>query len=59
MMKDEEAKRIAVVEAFRVVERKAQELTIKLTKVERDRKSAEATLDEAEKQAEAQHKQLH
>ena len=59
MMKDEEAKCITAVEAFRVVERKAQELTIKLTEVERDRKSAEATLDEAEKQAEAQHKQLH
>ena len=59
MMKDEEAKRIAVVEAFRVVERKAQELTIKLTEVERDRKSAEAALDKVEKQAEAQHKQLH
>ena len=49
MMKDEEAKCIAAVEAFRVVERKTQKLTTKLTKVEREKKSAKAALDGAEK----------
>ena len=58
MMKDEEARCIAVVEAFRVVERKTQKLTTKLTKVEREKKSAKAALDGAEKQAETQRKQL-
>ena len=58
MMKDEEARCIAAVEAFRVVERKTQKLTTKLTKVEREKKSAKAALDGAEKQAETQRKQL-
>ena len=49
MMKDEEARCIAAVESFRVVERKTQKLTIKLTKVEREKKSAKAALDGAEK----------
>ena len=58
-MKDVEAQRIAAVEAFRVADKKSQELTAKLTEAERDKKSVEAALDRAEKQAEAQHKQLH
>ena len=49
MMKDEEVKRIVAVEAFRVVDKKSQEITTKLTEVERDKKSAEAALDGAEK----------
>ena len=40
MMKDEEARRIAAIKAFRVADRKAQKLTTKLTKVEREKKSA-------------------
>ena len=58
-MKDVEAQRIAAVEAFRVADKKSQELTAKLTEAERDKKSVEAALDRAEKQAEAQRKQLH
>ena len=58
MMKDEEVKRIVAVEAFRVADKKSQEITTKLTGVERDRKSAKAALDGAEKQAGAQRKIL-
>ena len=58
MMKAEETQHIATVEAFRVANKKSQELTTKLAKAEKDRKSVEVVLDEAEKQAEAQHKQL-
>ena len=53
MMKDEEARRIAAMEVFRVAERKTQELTIKLTEAEREKKSAEAALDGAKKQVES------
>ena len=49
MMKDEEVKCIVAVEAFRVVDKKSQEITTKLTEVEKDKKSAEAALDGAEK----------
>ena len=49
MMKDEEARRIVAMEVFRVVERKTQELTIKLTEAEGENKSADAALDGAEK----------
>ena len=59
MMKDEEARHIADVEAFRVAERKAQVLTTKLAEVKREKKSVEIALNKAEKQAEAQRKQLH
>ena len=52
-------RRIVIVEAFRVANKKSQELTTKLTKAERDKKSVEAALDGAKKQAEAQRKQLH
>ncbi|KAK9997975.1 hypothetical protein SO802_017578 [Lithocarpus litseifolius] len=58
LMKDEEARRIVVVEAFKVAERKIQELTTKLTKVEREKKSAEVAMNGVEKQVEAQCKQL-
>ena len=47
---------IVIVEAFRVANKKSQELTTKLTEAERDKKSVEATLDGAKKQAEAQRK---
>ena len=42
-----------------MVDKKSQELTTKLTEAKRDRKSVEAALDRAEKQVEAQCKQLH
>ena len=58
MMKDEEARCIAAVESFKVADKKSQELTTKLTKVERDKRSAEAALDGVEEQVEAQRKQL-
>ena len=53
MMKDEEARRIATVKAIRVAEKKSQELTTKLTEVERNKRSADLALNGAEKQAEA------
>ena len=49
MMKDEKAKHIATVEAFRVVGRKTQELNTKLAEAEREKKSIEVALDGAEK----------
>ena len=52
MMKDEEAKHIVAMEAFRMAERKTQELTTKLTEDEREKKSAEVALGGAEKQVE-------
>ena len=57
-MKDEEARQITTMEAFRVADKKSQELTAKLIESERDKKSVMAALDVAEKQAEAQRKQL-
>ena len=51
-MNDEEARRIAAVEAFRVAERKTQELNTKLAEAKREQKSTETTLDWVEKQAE-------
>ena len=52
IMNDEEARHIATVEAFRVAERKTQELNTKLAKAKREQKSTETTLDGVEKQAE-------
>ena len=52
IMNDEEARRIATVEAFRVAERKTQELNTKLAEAKREQKSTETTLDGVEKQAE-------
>ena len=49
MMKEEEARHIAVVEAFGVAEKKSQELTAKLTEAYKNKKSAEATLDGVER----------
>ena len=43
--------RIAAVDAFHVAEKSIQELKVKLTKEERERKSAAAALDNAERQA--------
>lgn len=49
MMKEEKAKCIATMEAFKVVEKKSQQLTTKLTEAERDKRSAEAILDAVER----------
>lgn len=43
-MKDEESRRIAIVDAFKVAEKKILELNTQLTEADRGRKSAEATL---------------
>ena len=43
-MKDEERRRIAVVDAFNVAKKRIQELNNKLTKADRDKKSVEAAL---------------
>jgi len=58
-MKEEEAKCIAAVDAFNVADKNIQELTTKLNKVDQDKKSVEAALQGAERQAESQRKQLH
>ncbi|KAK9983203.1 hypothetical protein SO802_032728 [Lithocarpus litseifolius] len=56
---EEEAKRIATVKAYKLAEKKSQELTAKLTEAKRGKKSVEAALDKAKRQAKVQRKQLH
>ena len=58
MIKEEEGRRIAAVDAFNVAEKRVQELKTKLAKAERDKKSADSALEGAERQAESQRKQL-
>ena len=53
-MKEEEGRRIAVVDAFHVVEKSIQELKSKLIEEERERKSVTVALDSAERHAEGQ-----
>ena len=48
-MKDEECRRIAAIEAFSLVKKRIQELNNHLTKSDKERKSAEATLHVVEK----------
>ena len=55
-MKDEECRRVATVEAFKVAEKRLKELDANLTEAERGRKSAEVALDGVERQAETQRK---
>ena len=64
-MKDEEGRRTAAVEAFKVAEKRLKESDAKLKgskakliEVEKGRRSAEATVDNAKRQAETQCKQL-
>ena len=52
--KEEKGRRNAAMKAFNVAERSIQELKKKLIEEERERKSAMAALDSAEKQAEDQ-----
>ena len=58
-MKEEERRRIAAVEAFSLVKKWIQELNTKLTEADRERKSVEAALHKAEKQAKNQCRQLY
>lgn len=51
-MKDKESRHIATVDAFNVTDKGIEELTVKLNESDRDKKSAEATLEKAERQAE-------
>ena len=51
-MKEEEGSRNAAMKAFNLAEKRINKLKNKMTKVERDKKSAEATLDSAKRQAE-------
>ena len=53
-MKEEEGRRIVAVDAFHVAEKSNQELKSKLTEVERGKRSVEAALDSAKRQAEGQ-----
>jgi len=53
-MKEEERRRITAVDAFHVAQKSNQELKSKLLKVKREKKSVEAALDNAERQAESQ-----
>lgn len=57
-MKDDEARRIAAVDAFKVVKKSIQDLNTKLTEADQGRKSAEAALGVVERQVETQRKQL-
>ena len=47
-MKEEEGRRNAAVKAFNVAEKRINEMKSKMFKVERDKKSTEADLDNAE-----------
>ena len=51
-LKDKKACWVLTMKNLAVAEKKNKDLTLKLTKVERERKSAEASLVEVEKQAE-------
>ena len=57
-MKDEEARRIAAVEAFKVADKREKETDTKLIEAKRNWKSAKAAMDNIERQAETQCKQL-
>ena len=57
-LKDEESRRISAVMTLAKDEKRIKELNTKLNKVDRERKSAEAALADAEKQAEDQRQQL-
>ena len=51
-MKEEEGWHIATVKAFTLAEQRIKDVNVKLTEENRDRKSAEAALAGAERQAE-------
>ena len=51
-MKEKESRRIIVVEAFSLIEKRIQELNNQLTEADRERKSVEAALHGAKRQVE-------
>ena len=53
-MKEEEGKRNATMEAINVAEKRINKMKNKMAEVERDKKSVEAALDNAERQAKGQ-----
>lgn len=53
-MKEEEGRHIATMDAFNVVDKRIHKLAIKLNEADRDKKSTEVTLQEAERQTENQ-----
>ena len=57
-LKDEEARRVSVVKTLAMAEKKIKDLGIKLTEADRERKSAEAVLAGAKKEAKDQRQQL-
>ena len=57
-MKEEEGRRITVVEAFTLAEQRVKDLNAKLTEAIREKKSAEATLEGAKRQEEIQGQRL-
>lgn len=57
-MKEKESRRITVVEAFSLIEKRIQELNNQLTEADRERKSVEAALHGAKRQVETQRKQF-
>ena len=58
-MKEEEGRQIEAVDAFHLAEKSNQKLKSKLTEVERGKRSSEAALDNAERQAKGQRVLLH
>lgn len=57
-LKDKEARRVLAMKNLTIVENKNKDLIVKLTKADRERKSAEATLVGVEKQVEDQRQHL-
>ena len=51
-MKEEEGQHIATMEAFTLAEQRIKDLNTKLTEANKERKSAETTLEGVERQAE-------
>ena len=47
-MKEKEGRRVVAMKTFELVEKKSQDLNAKLLEAERDKKSAEVTLDRVE-----------
>lgn len=58
-MKEKEGWCIAVFEVFTLVEQRIKDLNVKLTEANKEKKSTEAALAEAERQVEDQRKKLH
>ena len=52
-MKKEEGRHVIAVKAFKLAEKKSQDLNAKLIEADRDKKSAKATVDVVERWAEA------